>query len=572
MNRKYKNNETTHNRTTLQVLTKLLVLVKPLMGYMSIAILTGVLGFLCASCITIGGGYALLHVMGYYPAISLQMIFISIGMFAVLRGVLHYIEHACNHYIAFKLLALIRDKVFASLRKLAPAKLEGADKGNLIALVTSDIELLEIFFAHTISPIGIALIMVVIMSGLIGSYSVILGGIAVLAYLTVGVVIPVVASKKTKAIGEAQRAEFGEMNTYYLDSIRGMKEIKQFHYGEKRITEIENRTKQMEVTSSKMKSYMGITTGIINTCVLGFSATIFCVASMLYVNGAIAFDGVILPTLILFSSFGPVIALANLGTGLAQTIACGNRILDILEEEPMVAEVISGQEGPVEPIVFDRVDFTYDEQDGSQQDSANTEYILEQLSMHIEPGKITGIMGRSGSGKSTALKLIMRFWDVNAGTVLLGGQDIKDIRTGHLRQNQSFVTQETHLFHESIEANVKIGKLDASKEEVVEACKKASIHEFIMSLPNQYETQVGELGDTLSGGERQRIGLARAFLHNGKCMLLDEPTSNLDSLNEAVILKALQDDEERTIILVSHRKSTMTVADQVIEMSGKRVS
>ncbi len=548
-------------RTTLQVFGKLLLLVKPLMGYMSIAVLTGVLGFLCASFITIIGGYALLHVVGMYPDLTLRMVFIVIAVLAVLRGVLHYIEHACNHYIAFKLLALIRDKVFASLRKLAPAKLEGADKGNLIAIVTSDIELLEIFFAHTISPICIATIMVAIMTTFIGQYSVILGAIAFLAYIVVGVILPIVASRLTKTIGEKQRQEFGDMNTYYLDSIRGIKEIKQFRWGEKRIETIDEKTDEMEKTAGRMKAYTGITTGIINTCVLGFSTTIFLVSTILYTNGNIPLEGVVIATFALFSSFGPVIALANLGTGLAQTIACGNRILDILEETPKVEDVVDGATSDTSKVRFHDVDFAYEE-----------EQILENLSLNIEAGKITGIMGRSGSGKSTILKLIMRFWDVDSGQVLLGNKDVKEISTKHLRKNQSFVTQETHLFHESIEANVKIGKLDATREEVVEACRKASIHEFIMTLPEQYETQVGELGDTLSGGERQRIGLARAFLHDGNCLLLDEPTSNLDSLNEAVILKALENDKERTTILVSHRKSTMTVADKVIDISGKRVS
>ncbi len=548
-------------RTTLQVFGKLLLLVKPLMGYMSIAVLTGVLGFLCASFITIMGGYALLHVVGMYPDLTLKMVFIVIAVLAVLRGVLHYIEHACNHYIAFKLLALIRDKVFASLRKLAPAKLEGADKGNLIAIVTSDIELLEIFFAHTISPICIATIMVAIMTTFIGQYSVILGAIAFLAYIVVGVILPIVASRLTKTIGEKQRQEFGDMNTYYLDSIRGIKEIKQFRWGEKRIETIDEKTDEMEKTAGRMKAYTGITTGIINTCVLGFSTTIFLVSTILYTNGNIPLEGVVIATFALFSSFGPVIALANLGTGLAQTIACGNRILDILEEAPKVEDVVDGATSDTSKVRLHNVNFAYEE-----------EQILENLSLNIEAGKITGIMGRSGSGKSTILKLIMRFWDVDSGQVLLGNKDVKEISTKHLRKNQSFVTQETHLFHESIEANVKIGKLDATREEVVEACRKASIHEFIMTLPEQYETQVGELGDTLSGGERQRIGLARAFLHDGNCLLLDEPTSNLDSLNEAVILKALENDKERTTILVSHRKSTMTVADKVIDISGKRVS
>ncbi|MFI3177567.1 MAG: ABC transporter ATP-binding protein [Eubacteriales bacterium] len=549
------------SRSTLELFIKLFRLVKPLTFYMILAVFAGVAGFLCASFITIGGGYALLHVVGYYPELSIKTVLIGIGILAILRGLLHYLEHACNHYIAFKLLASIRDQVFGALRRLAPAKLEGADRGNLVALITSDIELLEIFFAHTISPVCIGIIMVTTMTIYISHYHLILGGIALIAYLVVGFVLPLVSAKQTREIGTRQREAFAQMNSCYLDSIRGMKEIKQFHWGDKRIAFMNKQADEMEITARKLKGYSGIATGIIHTCVLGFSLVIFHVGTVLYVNQIIDLDGVIIPTIVLFASFGPVIALANLGTGLAQTVASGNRILAILEEESNIEEVVNPIDVTGSHVEFQEVDFAYEK-----------EQILEQLSLSIEAGKVTGIMGQSGSGKSTILKLIMRFWDVDSGQVLLGGKDVRNLSTHSLRKNQGFVTQETHLFHESIEANVRIGKLNATRQEVEEACKKASIHEFIMALPHQYETQVGELGDTLSGGECQRIGLARAFLHNGACMLLDEPTSNLDSLNEAVILKALLEDQERTTIIVSHRKSTMAVADQVIHVSGERVS
>ncbi|MFI3237895.1 MAG: ABC transporter ATP-binding protein [Lachnospiraceae bacterium] len=544
------------SRSTVQVLLKLLVLVKPLVLPMIIAVLTGVLGFLCASFITIGGGYAVLVVLGVCDGLSLRSLCTILVVCAISRGILHYIEHACNHYIAFKLLAHIRDRVYAVLRRLAPAKLEGIEKGNLIALVTSDIELLEIFFAHTISPICIAVIMVSFMASFIGSYHVILGVVAGIAYLVIGCVIPIIASTWTKKLGEEQRKDFGDMNSYYLDSIRGMKEIKQFDQGETRLESIYGMSESMEQTSRKLKEKTGFVTALTNSCVLGFSVMLCIVACMLYQNGSIKLDAVVIPTLALFSSFGAVIALANLGTGLAQTIACGNRILDLLEEQPAIEEKLDGMEAEIESVLFDQVDFSYGE-----------EKILEQVSLGIEAKKITGIMGKSGTGKSTLLKLIMRFWDVDDGSVLLGGVDVRNINTSCLRENQSFVTQTTHLFHDTIYENVRIAKLDATLEEVVEACQKASIHNFIMGLPKQYNTPVGELGDTLSGGERQRIGLARAFLHDASCMLLDEPTSNLDSLNEAIILKSLKQDLERTIVLVSHRASTMVIADSIIEMN-----
>lgn len=550
------------SKNNVTIMWKLLGLVKPLTLWMIFAVITGVLGFLCASFITILGGFGLLEILGLGSlGIGLNKLIIFMFLLALLRGILHYIEHACNHYIAFKLLAHIRDKVFGVLRTLAPAKLDGVDKGNLIALVTSDIELLEIFFAHTISPICIALIMGGIMVSFIGTYHTLLGAIAATAYIVVGVILPIIMSKATKDIGELQRKENGEMNNYVLESLRGLKEIKQYNHGTVRIEEIKTKTKDLSKIGEVLKNRQGITTGITNSCVLFFSILMFISSSYLCVNGEIEFQGIVITSLSIFSSFGAFIALANLGVGLSQTLACGNRVLNLLEETPKVEEVVNGVDATMEEMVLSNVEFSYED-----------ELILSDLNLNITPGKILGITGKSGCGKSTMLKLLMRFWDVSDGTIKMDQTNIKQIYTKSLRQGQSLVTQDTHLFSDSILFNIKLDHQEATTKEVIEACKKASIHEFIQSLPQAYETKVGELGDTLSGGERQRIGLARAFLHNRKCLFLDEPTSNLDSLNEAVILKALKADKERTTLLVSHRASTMKVADEVINMESKRKS
>lgn len=569
-------------RSNINVMWKLLGLVTPLTGWMIIAVVTGVLGFLCASFITIYGGLALMEYSGLKTLWSgnVTIIMCYMALFAILRGVLHYIEHACNHFIAFKLLALIRDKVFAVLRKLAPAKLDGVDKGNLIALVTSDIELLEIFFAHTISPICIAVIMAGIMVHYISGYHTTLALIALIAYVCVGVIIPLVMSGLSRRIGEVQRQENGEMNTYVLDSLRGIKEIKQFNFGQKRIKTMGEMTEIMSETGEALKSRIGLTNALTSTCVLGFSILMFYVSVNLCLAGEITFDVVVISTLALFSSFGAFIALANLGTGLAQTMACGRRLLSLLDEEPVVVDVANGAKPNMNTWKLEDVDFAYGDTtdtNGNQQadDSAPIKEsvdILKAMNLEIKPGQITGIIGKSGSGKSTMLKLLMRFWDVDAGAVTVDGVNIQEIDTAHLRKNQSLVSQETHLFHDTILNNIKLAKADATEAEIELACKKASVHDFIMTLPEGYDTQVGELGDTLSGGERQRIGLARAFLHDAKCLFLDEPTSNLDSLNEAVILKALKEDTERTVLLVSHRASTMKVADTVVNVEGSRVS
>lgn len=550
-------------RSNFNIMWNLLGMVKPLSGWMFIAVVTGVLGFLCASFITIFGGIVLMEFSGLQTAWNsgVNGALLCMALFAVLRGGLHYIEHACNHYIAFKLLALIRDKVFAQLRKLAPAKLDGVDKGNLIALVTSDIELLEIFFAHTISPICIAVVMAGFMVNYIGGYHTTLGMIALVAYVFVGIVIPVIMSKFSRSVGELQREENAEMNTYVLDSLRGIKEIKQYNFAKIRLDKMSEMTEEMSDTGEALKGRIGFTNGITNIGVLGFSILMFYTSIQLCLAGEVTFDVVVISTLAIFSSFGAFIALANLGVGLSQTMASGSRLLALLEESPVVEDVLDGSTPEMNTWKLENVDFAYEDEE-----------ILKDMNLEVKPGEITGIIGKSGSGKSTMLKLLMRFWDVNNGAATVDGTDIKEINTAHLRQNQSLVTQETHLFHDSVLNNIKLAKLDATQEEIVEACKKASVHEFIMTLPEGYDTQVGELGDTLSGGERQRIGLARAFLHDAKCLFLDEPTSNLDSLNEAVILKALKEDTDRTVLLVSHRASTMKVADTVINVEGNRVS
>lgn len=549
-------------RRNLSIMLRLITLVKPLAGYMMAAVAMGVAGFLCAQFITILGGYAMLDVLKLHTGISISAIFVLVLVLAVLRAVLKYGEQSCNHFIAFKLLAIIRDHVFKALRKLCPAKLEGRDKGDLISVITSDIELLEVFYAHTISPVCIAFIMSVIMSIFIGSYSVVLGVIAALAYIAVGVFVPVMISKKSGTLGEDFRRQSGQLSGYVLESLRGLDEEIQYSYGEKRLDDLKLRTDSLSLKQEKMSVNVGFNTVITNSVILIFDIIMLVTSVSLYRNGTVGLEGVIIPLVALMSSFGPVVALANLGTTLQNTLASGGRVLDILDESPVTEEITDGRDSTFSGAKAENVTFSYDE-----------EKILDGLSLDIEKGKITGIIGRSGSGKSTLLKLFMRFWKTQGGRIAISDEDIDSINTASLRNAESFVTQETELFHDSIENNIRIAKLDATHDEVISACKKASIHDFIMTLPESYDTNVGELGSTLSGGERQRIGLARAFLHDAPFMLLDEPTSNLDSLNEAVILKALRDDGAgRTVALVSHRKSTMCICDKVYSVENGRLS
>lgn len=549
-------------RSNFSVMARLIGLVKPLTGYMILAILMGIIGNLCATFITIFGGYAILDLLEFSVPITITVAFISVVIFAVLRGVLRYAEQACNHYIAFKLLALIRDKVFKALCKLCPAKLESKDKGNLISVITSDIELLEVFYAHTISPSAIALVFSVFMCIFIGFYHPILSLISAVAYVVVGIIIPVITSKLSGDNGMNFRKKSGELSSFVLDSLRGLLEIIQYGTGVKRIKDMNRKTDELSTEEKRMKAISGRNMAVTNTVILLFDIAILFASALLYQNGEIGFDGVLIPVIALMSSFGPVVALANLGSTLQNTFAAGNRVLDILEEIPEVKEISGNKNITFSGASAENITFSYGE-----------ETILSDISVNIPQGRIVGITGRSGSGKSTLLKLFMRFWNVQSGKIRISETDIDNINTKNLREMESFVTQETHLFHDSIKNNMRIAKLDATDEEIVGACKKASVHDFIMSLPNGYDTQVGELGDTLSGGERQRIGLARAFLHNAPFMLLDEPTSNLDSLNEAVILKSLREESGgRTVVLVSHRQSTMRIADKIYSVENGRVS
>lgn len=540
----------------------LIGLVKPLTGFMVSAILMGLMGHLAASFITIFGGYAVAELLDIDTPFTVTIIFISVGVFALVRGVLRYAEQACNHFIAFKLLALIRDKVFRALRRLCPAKLEGQDKGNLISVITSDIELLEVFYAHTISPVVIAFLFSTIMCLFIGSFGTILGLVALTAYITVGVIIPLLTSKFSGDAGIRFRTKSGSLSGFVLDSLRGLSETLQYAQGEKRLFIMNEQTEALSEDEKKMKCTSGKNQAVTNTVILIFDLIMLFVSAMLYRSGQVEFISVLIPTIALMSSFGPVVALAGLGSTLQNTFAAGNRVLDILDETPVAEEIKGMEEITFTDASAENVTFAY-----------GKETILDNVSVDIPQGSVVGIIGRSGSGKSTLLKLFMRFWKAQKGSVKLSGTDVNSINTSNLRNMESFVTQETHLFRDSIRNNLRIAKLDATDKEIEAACKKASVHEFIMSLPKGYDTPVGELGDTLSGGERQRLGLARAFLHDSDLLLLDEPTSNLDSLNEAVILKALKEEKEnKTVVLVSHRQSTMRIADKIYSVEHGRMS
>ena len=564
----YRAAATKKRRSAISIMGSLIGLVKPLLHIMLAAIILGTAGYLCAIFLTILAGQVIVHGVIAGGAGSIKTIITVMIIIAVLRGILHYAEQYCNHFIAFKLLAIIRHKVFAALRKLCPAKLEGRDKGNLISIITTDIELLEVFYAHAISPIAIATLTSVIMVFFIGRYHWMAGFLALAAYLIVGVVIPMWNGKRGSQMGMEFRTNFGELNSFVLDSLRGLDETIQYSQGEKRKEQMSERSGCLAGMQEKLSRMEGSQRSFTNLMILLASFGMLGLTVWLYGKGEIGFEGILTCTIAMMGSFGPVVALSSLSNNLNQTLASGERVLSLLEEMPMVEEIPESRSGVSENkngfsgAEAQNVTFAYE-----------NETILDDYSLKLEPGKITGIHGASGSGKSTLLKLLMRFWDVNQGKVSVDSVDVRKIPTKNLRDMESYVTQETHLFHDSIANNIAVGRPGASREEIIEAAKKASIHDFIMTLPKGYDTEVGELGDTLSGGEKQRIGIARAFLHDSPLILMDEPTSNLDSLNEGIILKSLREaSEKKTVVLVSHRKSTMNIVDTVFEMKDGRIS
>lgn len=562
-------------RSAIAIMGSLIGLVKPLLHIMAAAIILGTVGYLCAIFLTILAGQVILRGLAgnaagagisviseaamkstWISGASVNRILAVMILIAVLRGILHYMEQYCNHFIAFKLLAIIRHKAFAALRKLCPAKLEGRDKGNLISIITTDIELLEVFYAHTISPIAIATLTSVIMVIFIGRYHVFAGVLALVSYLIVGVVIPMWNGRRGSQKGMGFRTEFGELNSFVLDSLRGLDETIQYDQGEKRKGQMSDRSRKLAGMQEELSRMEGSQRSFTNLMILVASFGMLALTIYLYGKGEIGFVGILTCTIAMMGSFGPVVALSSLSNNLHQTLASGERVLSLLEETPLVAEIADGTgfhavgrfndvEKQNEPErITAGMHVNGWEKDGAYSSDSEKienesvvgfsgaeaahvtfayedETILDDYSLKLSPGRITGIHGSSGSGKSTLLKLLMRFWDVNKGTISVDNKDVREIPTRHLRDLESYVTQETHLFHDSIANNIAIAKPGATREEIMTAAKKASINDFIMTLPKGYDTEVGELGDTLSGGEKQRIGIARAFLHDSPLLLLD---------------------------------------------------
>ena len=554
-------------RNGFTIMAKLIVLVGSLAYIMLLAVVNGLLGYLAALGTTLFGAMGVAQIIDSSTFGSQVSVWLFVGLAVgsgVLRGILRYFEQYSNHNIAFKLLALLRDKIFNKLRKLAPAKIDNKNKGNLVAMITSDVEILEVFYAHTVSPVFIAITVSLTIFLFVGLFiNWYLAAVAICAYVVIGIVFPPIASKAMASSGVNYKKKFASFSSYFLDSIRGAKEIVVHNAVEDRKKNVDEQSEGLLSSLKIMKRATARITGSTELLVTIFLIITTIVGIVLAKNGTITAGKMIIGIVAIFGSFGPVIAIAALPSSLTLTFAAGDRLLNLLAEKPIVEDVTNKQNIEYKDVKVENVTFGYEE---------NVE-VLKDISMHAGKGEIVGIVGASGCGKSTLLKLLLRFYPFNKGDISYNDISINDINTQSLLSNVTMISQTTYLFDESIKENLRIAKADATEEEMKEACKVASIDDFISELPQGYDTQVASAGNNLSAGEKQRVGLARAFLRGSELILLDEPTSNLDSINEGIILKSLLSMKgKRSIILVSHRKSTMAIADRIYKIENGNIS
>jgi ATP-binding cassette subfamily B protein len=592
-----------------RVALRLFGLARPLFGYLILAAVLGAIDSLSAAFIAVFGAEAALGLAGVSPlGFESRTALTAAAACAIVRGVLRYGEQYLNHFVAFRLLAVIRSKAFGAFRRLAPAKLEERGKGGLITLITTDTELLEIFFAHTLSPVMIAALSGAAFFAFLWTLNPLFSVLMVFEYLVIGAALPLLSQRRARGQGERIRGESAELDSFTLDGLRGIDETIRFGAGERRLEEIQRRSLALSEQRGRLRDTESLAAGTTGALVIFFTALTPLAGHYLAARGGVGLPETILATVAVMGSFGPALALSALPASLAHTFAAARRMFALTDETPAVEEVRAGSTPAFDSMRMDGVGFSYwrtegggegpprgeegfaargasgpgglagvgsgpggSEIGGSSGDGSERDYVLRDFSLDVPERGVMGLMGRSGSGKSTALKLLMRFWDADRGFVGMSGEDIRGVETAHLRRTQSYMTQETTLFSGSLRDNLLIAKPDATQREIEDACRKASSLDFILSLPDGFETKAGELGGRLSEGEKQRIGLARAFLRGAPLILLDEPTSRLDSLNEAVILKSLYESaSDRSVVIVSHRKSAMRVADRVIEVADGR--
>ncbi|RSX51198.1 ATP-binding cassette domain-containing protein [Bifidobacterium callimiconis] len=551
---------------TVALIRRLLGEASPLAGFMAAAVVCGVIGHLSATLLPTFGVIGLFALAGH-PVWGIGVVpaVIGLAVCAVLRGAMRYVEQFMNHNVAFRLLALFRDKAFGALRRLAPAKLAGRGKGDLVALITTDVELLEIFFAHTISPVVIAVVTSIAFAALLAGLNPWFALLLVIAHLTVGVALPRLFAARVTPLGAQIRKTSAELDDYVLDGMRGMDETIRFNQGERRVASITERTMALWNRRGRLSRANGVFAGLGGVLVELFTVIAAAIALTLAFADSLSVPNSIVAVTLISSSFGPTLALSALPANLTQTFASARRLFALMDETPAVEE-----HGTAVPdytgMTLDHVTFAY-----PGNESAVMPTILNDVSLSVPRSGVLGVQGRSGAGKSTMLKLLMRYWDPDSGVVRMSGVDLRAVDAQHRRLLQAMLAQETYLFDGTIRENLLLADPHANDEDLADACRSASVTDLIDSLPNGLDTAVGELGDRLSEGERQRIGLARVFLRRADLVLFDEPTSRLDALNEAVILRSIDDLAHGTtdgpaVMLVSHRESAMRIADRIIHV------
>ena len=557
------------NRSAINIMFNLIKLLDSLWKVMSIAVSTGVIGFIFSFCITLFGAYAFLSIIPatkdnlkfvFGGGYSTQTYFYAMMFCGFFRAILHYLEQFADHYIAFHLLAEIRVKLFKVMRRLAPAKMENKNQGNLISMLTADIELLEVFYAHTISPVIIAIFTSVFLFIYFFKLNFVYALYMLFAQLVIGVIVPYIAHKRSAKAGIEARQKLGKLNDEFLDKLKGIREVIQYLNGKNTLKKIDKITLSLGKNQKDLRNKSAEVQMMVDSAIIILSTAQLLLSCILVANDIVNVEATILAGVLQVGSFAPYINIAALGNILAQTFACGERVLDLLAETPAVDENEISVDNKTydDGIVINNISYSYPNIDKN---------ILKDFSLKIKKGQPTGIMGQSGCGKSTLLKLIMRFWNVKSGEIAIDNKNIKSVPLKNFQQKFSYMTQSTSLFIGNIRDNLLVAKIDATDEEIYTALKKASFYDYVMSLPDKLDSIVEEGGKNFSGGERQRIGLARVFLANREFFMLDEPTSNLDILNEAIILKSLADEtKDKTVILVSHRESTLSICDEVFKL------
>lgn len=550
-------------RSGFKIVSKLLAMIGSLSYVILLAVINGSIGHAIGTFIPVLGALAIAKACGASVALSYTWLFVLIIGFGLLRGALRYFEQYSNHYIAFRLLAKIRDIIFRKLRVLCPAKLETKQKGTIISMITADTETIEVFYAHTISPVCIAIVCslaIFLFIGFVVSWYMAL--FALFAYLVIGVVMPAIGNKIVASSGSDYRREFTAFNGYFMDAVKGSRDIILHGKEEEREKKVGEYTDKLLSATDKMKTRSLTTSVITNIVIYLLDFGMLALGIALVMAGQVSAPLMAVGVVALMSSYAPVLAISKLPENLSQTFSSGDRIISLLEEEPAVTDIEGGTDFDFKDLTTENLSFGYGEKQ-----------VLKDINIVVSKGEIVGVMGKSGCGKSTLLKLLLRFWKKGDGAIKYNGADIENVNTLSLKGNVVMVSQSTYLFDDTVRGNLKIAKQNASEKELIAACKSAGIYDFITKLKDGFDTKIGAGGVALSAGEAQRLGLARAFLSDAKLILLDEPTSNVDAINEGIILKALKEQKsERSIILVSHRESTMAICDRIYKMENGAIT